>query len=74
MRIWSWLLGHLTVVGAVLAALGAGLAGIGAYRDQREQTQLNRQLVTKSEQIADLNRALAEKSEEVAQLAKRSEL
>jgi hypothetical protein len=52
----GWLLEHLTLIGAIVGAVGAFAVGIGAYRDQRAQLALTRQLAGQNREIAELSR------------------
>ena len=61
---------HLTLIGAVIIAIGGIIAAIGASRDVRQQLGLTQRLAAKSDEIAALNQDLAAKSEEIAGLAK----
>jgi len=75
----SWLLEHLTLMGAIIGAAGALLVGVGAFREQRAQVELSRQLAAKSDQLvrradesAELYRQLAQKSDEIESLTKQN--
>jgi len=52
----GWLLEHLTLIGAIVGAVGAFAVGIGAYRDQRAQLALTRRLARQNREIAELSR------------------
>jgi hypothetical protein len=64
----SWLIDHLTLISAIVAALGAVGAGVGTYLSQQDQTRLYQGLAAKSDEIASLSRDVAKKSEDIAEL------